>query len=122
MSYRNDRSDFKREYPFQSRIEESSRVLAKYPDRRPIICEKSNTQSDLPNIDKKKYLVPYDLTMGQFIYVIRKRMHLPPEQAIFLFVNNQIISGTSIIGHIYEYSKDADGFLYIQYARENTFG
>jgi GABA(A) receptor-associated protein len=116
------RTDFKRDYSFQSRLEESCRVLSKYPDRRPIICEKSNHQSDLPDIDKKKYLVPYDLTMGQFMYVIRKRMHLRPEEGLFLFTNNQIVSGSSIIGHIYEYSRDPDGFLYLHYAKENTFG
>jgi GABA(A) receptor-associated protein len=119
MSYT---TNFKREFSFQVRIEESSRVLAKYPDRRPIICEKAIHQNDLPDIDKKKYLVPYDLTIGQFIYVIRKRMNLRPEEGIFLFINNQIVSGTSIIGHIYEGSKDPDGFLYVKYTKENVFG
>ena len=119
MSYR---YDFKREFSFQNRLQESSRVLAKYPERRPIICEKAKHQNDLPDIDKKKYLVPYDLTMGQFIFVIRKRMRLKPEEGIFLFSNNKIVAGSTIIGHIYEYSKDPDGFLYIQYAKENTFG
>ncbi len=119
MTYR---SDFKREFSFQSRLEESSRVLFKYPDRRPIICEKSTRQPDLPDIDKKKYLVPYELTMGQFIYVIRKRMRLNSHDAIFLFVNDQIITGSAIIGHIYEHLRDPDGFLYIQYAKESTFG
>lgn len=38
-------------------------------------------------IDKKKYLVPADLTVGQFVYVIRKRIKLSPEKAIFIFVN-----------------------------------
>lgn len=113
---------FKQEFPFDKRLEESCRILIKYPDRRPIICEKAPNQKDLPNIDKKKYLVPYDLSMGQFIYVIRKRINLRPEEAIFLFVNNQIISGTSIIGQIYDYGKDPDGFLYIQYSKENVFG
>ena len=28
--------------------------------------------------------------MGQFIYVIRKRIKLPPERAIFIFVDNVI--------------------------------
>lgn len=122
MSYITETSDFKRQFSFKYRLEESSRVLTKYPDRIPIICEKSSNQKDLPTIDKKKYLVPNDLSMGQFIYVIRKRMNLRPEEAIFLFVNNQIISGTSLIGHIYDYEKDPDGFLYIQYAKENVFG
>lgn len=117
-----EKSEFKREFRFEDRLEESSRVLMKYPDRRPIICEKLSNQQNLPNIDKKKYLVPCDLTMGQFIYVIRKRMNLRSEEAIFLYANNKIISGTSIIGHIYQQDKDPDGFLYIQYTKENMFG
>ena len=31
-----------------------------------------------------------DLTVGQFIYVIRKRIKLPPERALFIFANNVI--------------------------------
>ena len=38
----------------------------------------------------RRYLVPADLTVGQFIYVIRKRIKLPPERAIFIFVDNVI--------------------------------
>jgi GABA(A) receptor-associated protein len=114
-------SDFKFDYSFEQRLEESSRVLIKFPDRRPIICERTR-KTDLPKIDKKKYLVPYELTIGQFIYVIRKRMQLKPEEAIFLFINNKTMSSNSIIGNVYEYEKDVDGFLYIQYTKESTFG
>lgn len=35
-----------------------------------------------------RYLVPADLTVGQFVYVIRKRIKLSPEKAIFIFVRN----------------------------------
>lgn len=52
-----------------------------------VICEKAD-RSDIPDIDKKKYLVPADLTVGQFVYVIRKRIKLSPEKAIFIFINN----------------------------------
>ena len=41
-------------------------------------------------LDKKKYLVPSDLTVGQFYFLIRKRIHLRPEDALFFFVNNVI--------------------------------
>lgn len=34
--------------------------------------------------------MPADLSVGQFTYVIRKRIRLPPEKAIFIFVNNYI--------------------------------
>ena len=39
-----------------------------------------------------RYLVPADLTVGQFVYVIRKRIKLEPEKAIFIFVNDVVPS------------------------------
>ena len=86
-----------------------------------MICERANKTS-IPNIDKKKYLVPADLTVGQFVYVIRKRIELPPEKAIFIFVNNQMPPTASMMSTIYEEQKSKDGFLYITYSGENTFG
>lgn len=35
-----------------------------------------------------RYLVPADLSVGQFVYVIRKRIKLSAEKAIFIFVDN----------------------------------
>lgn len=70
----------------EKRKAEAERIRQKYPDRIPVICEKVE-KSDIPTIDKKKYLVPADLTVGQFVYVIRKRIKLSPEKAIFIFVN-----------------------------------
>lgn len=37
-----------------------------------------------------RYLVPADLTVGQFVYVVRKRIKLSAEKAIFVFVNNTL--------------------------------
>lgn len=37
---------------------------------------------------ENRYLVPADLTVGQFVYVVRKRIKLSAEKAIFVFVNN----------------------------------
>jgi len=115
-------SKFKQSYAFKFRLDECNRIILKFPDRIPIICEKNPGIKDTPDIDKSKYLVPYDLTVSQFLLVIRKKMKLPPERAIFLFVNDKMISGTQIISTIYQYEKDPDGFLYIGYSSENTFG
>ena len=103
------------------RRSESDRIRAKYPDRVPVICERAD-RSDVPDIDKKKYLVPADLTVGQFIYVIRKRIKLPPEKAIFIFVDNVIPPTASLMSAVYEVQRDEDGFLYVTYSGENTFG
>ncbi|XP_038876334.1 autophagy-related protein 8f isoform X2 [Benincasa hispida] len=81
------KSYFKQEHDLEKRKAEAARIREKYPDRIPVIVEKAE-RSDIPSIDKKKYLVPADLTVGQFVYVIRKRIKLSPEKAIFIFVDN----------------------------------
>ena len=105
----------------EKRKQEAGRIRDKYPDRIPVIVEKAE-KSDIPDIDKKKYLVPADLTVGQFVYVIRKRIKLSPEKAIFVFVNNVLPPTAALMSSIYEEHKEDDGFLYIAYSGENTFG
>lgn len=100
---------------------ESTKIRTKYPERIPVIVEK-NQDSDIANIDKNKYLVPKDLTVGQLVYVIRKRIKMPPEMALFIFINNIIPPQYELISNIYDLYKDNDGFLYITYSGENTFG
>merc|ERR1711881_754216 len=78
---------YKQDHPFDKRSAEAARIREKYPDRIPVICEK-DPRSDIPPVDKRKYLIPMDLTVGQFVYVIRKRISIPPEKAIFIFVDN----------------------------------
>jgi GABA(A) receptor-associated protein len=114
---------FKNTNSFNDRKNETSTVLLKYPDKIPVICEKSVYASkDCPDIDKKKYLVPFDLTIGQFVYVIRKRLKLLPDKSIFIFINGFIPATSSLLYNIYNNNKDDDGFLYITYTLENTFG
>ncbi|CAM9512051.1 unnamed protein product, partial [Choristocarpus tenellus] len=108
---------------------------------------------------------------GQFVYVIRKRIKLDPEKAIFIFVKDNIpqtcectqltfivnplhptlytgffclchcyhvtlppptlhsclnyfcdCCSAALMSQVYEHQKDEDGFLYITYSGENTFG
>ncbi len=113
---------FKLQFTFDQRRSESKRIREKYPDRVPIICEKSPKHPTMPNLDKKKYLVPTDLTLAQFIYVIRKRLKLEASKALFLFIDGYILSSNLLLGDIYEEHSDIDGFLYIKYSEESTFG
>jgi GABA(A) receptor-associated protein len=100
---------------------ESARIRAKYPDRVPVIVEK-NESSDIADVDKKKYLVPSDLTVGQFTYVIRKRIELASDQALFILVNNTLPPTSTTMAQLYENEKDECGFLMVVYSAENTFG
>ena len=114
-------NSFKAKYPFEKRKAEAERVLAKYPDRIPIIVEQSSG-SKLSQIDKCKFLVPNDLTVGQFVYVIRKRIKLSPEKAIFLMVGSKLPPTSSLLSQVYKEDKDKDSFLYMTYSGENVFG
>jgi GABA(A) receptor-associated protein len=115
---------FSETFSVEQRTKESEKILAKYPNRIPVIVERSNTCSDeIPIIDKKKFLVPTDLTVGQFIYIVRKRIKIPSTKAIFLFTEKHTLPPTSsTMNTIYDNSKNADNFLYFTYHSETTFG
>lgn len=118
------------EVAFDRRTQEAHRIRAKYPNRIPVICEKA-PRSDLPEIDKKKFLVPMNMLVGEFKYIIHKHinqcaqlhgMALTHEKTIYLFVNNTAPKAGALIQEVYEAHMADDGFLYIEYSCENTLG
>ena len=112
---------YKKSNSFEKRENESNNIIKKYPDRIPIIVEKSY-HSNINVIDKSKFLVPKDMTLGQFVYIIRKRIDMKSSQALFIYINNILPPSNNLISTIYNENKDKDGFLYIKYTGENTFG
>lgn len=112
---------FKERYSLEQRRNEAERIRKKYPERIPVIVELAK-KSDLPPLDKCKYLVPEDVTVGQFIFIIRKRMKLSPEKAIFVFVNNTLPPTSFTLSQVYAEHKDECGFLFLTYSSESTFG
>ena len=114
-------SRYKAEHSLEFRKSEASKAVERYTDRLPIIVEKVEGSS-IPEIDRNKFLVPADISLGQFVLVVRKRVEIQPEQALFLFIGENIPSNTTIMSDLYAKHKDDDGFLYLCYAAENTFG
>ena len=113
--------NFKGSKSEEERLTDSTKIIGKYPDKIPVIVEKY-AKSSIKNIDKNKYLVSGDMTMSQFIYIIRKRIKLKSSEALFFFVNNILCNNSQSMIEIYNLYKDKDGFLYIEYSSENTFG
>lgn len=106
---------------FDKKLTESNRIREKYPERVPVIVGKAHG-STLNDIDKKKYLIPNDVTMGQFISIIRSRINISPDKAIFVFINNILPPTSSRMITLYEDMKNKDGFLYVYYNGESVFG
>ena len=113
--------DVRRDYPFERRLSDATRLREKHPDRVPVILSRAEN-SVVPESSKTKFLVPCDLTVGQFVYFVRKNIKLNPEQAIFIFVKNALPPISALMAEVYQNHKEDDGFLYITYSGENTFG
>ena len=114
---------FKEDHTFEARLKESNKIRDKFPGRIPLIAERAERCINIPEIDKCKFLAPCDLTIGQFIYIIRRRITLPSEKALFLFISGNVLPISSmLISEAYSIYADPDGFLYVRYSGENTFG
>ena len=111
---------FKKKNSFEKRLKESTNIRQTYPDRIPVICERKDKR--IPELDKKKYLVPFDLTMGQFSFIIRRRLRLSPEKAIFFHFRETLVPLSTSMNFLYDKCSDEDGFLYVLYSGENVFG
>ena len=76
---------FNEKYSFDSRQKESQKILLKYPSRIPIIVEKCKGCT-LNDIDKIKYLVPKDMYISQFVFVIKYNFHNLHIQSLLIFI------------------------------------
>jgi len=107
----------------QKTREETDKIMSRYPDRIPVLIKKNPNAHSTPDIDKSKYLVPVDMTVGQLMYVIRKRLKMNSEQALSLFVDNTVVCNSELVSTVYFYSHNTqDGFLHAMYSCENVFG
>ena len=142
---------YKHEHSLEQRRFESERIRRRYPDRIPVIvqpCSFSSISSSsilsnslfrsfsssssssschdwtLERLENEKFLVPSELSFGQFAYNIRRRLRLRAEHALFFYIGSYgkqpMLSSTMDI--LYNEHKDTDGFLYVCYADEKVFG
>ena len=70
-------------------------------------------------MDFEKFLVPKDLTISQFISVIKKR--LETDVQFDIICDNKKVDENSTIDKIYKIHKSEDGFLYLQYKIKKRF-
>jgi GABA(A) receptor-associated protein len=112
---------FQELHSFEFRKEESKRIRHKYKDRVPCIIQKSRV-SRLPPFSKIKYLVSSSSTMNDVVYYIRNHIKLEPHQSIFFTIKDNLLPISMQVSLIDKTYCDKDGFVYIYYSEESTFG
>jgi GABA(A) receptor-associated protein len=106
-------------------------ILTRNPNRVALICL-PGTKSKLKGLDKNKFLVPRDLTVSQFIFVLRSRMDknddiIKNKEAIYIYYRDRngkinIPSHSTLFGFLYDNNMEENKCLYIYYDKENVFG
>lgn len=114
---------FKQRKCLATRKDEVCNIRTKFPNKLPVIVERYIREKSLPLLDKTKFLVPFEFTLGQFLCLLRNKIDLEATQALFLLVAEKSMSCmSSSMGEIYSLYSDQDGFLYITYASQEVFG
>ena len=117
------------------RIAKAKEVLAKNPNRVPVILEVSH-KSKLPPLQKYRQLVPREYKLSQVISgAIRQVLTIPQDCSIFLYCNGTSGTNPTLLnagrrglirdmqaGEVYDKYKAKDGFLYLQYSEISTLG
>jgi GABA(A) receptor-associated protein len=107
---------------------EARRILAKYPDRLPVVL-RPGPRTEGPE-GPLKFLAPRSMPVGEFKYVVHK--HMKSQQStekeqlasstIYLLVGRNALQTGEAMESVYERYKSEDGFIYMTWNYENTLG
>lgn len=121
---------YEADVPFEKRCKESARIVERYPTRIPVVCERVPNfiqKNNLPELSKKKFLVPNTMTLSQFYCVLKQQIKEERPSAAnkslyFLLRNRRAPRMGRELKEIYAESKWEDGFLYLHFCEESLFG
>ena len=105
----------------------SNKLRIKHPDRVPVVVTKDPQNKSLESLQSTKYLIQDHITIGQFMYILRKRIHIDETVAFYLYVNTEndqylLNTNDEMIAIYNQYRNKKNGLLYLTYTGENVFG
>jgi hypothetical protein len=99
-------------------------LLTKYPDRVPIVLSSKTYIKGNP----LRFIVPLNLTVTQFMVLLRTKIELKQEEAIFIFVKDMqtgqdiMVQSSVTMESLYSQYKDKDNLLNLFFEKEAVFG
>lgn len=98
-------------------------IRHRFPNKVPLYVTRYVRDREVPVLGRTKFLVPQELTMSQFLYIIRTKMKLRDSQALYLLVNDKVLASHSMtMAQAYQQFRSHDGYLHITYAAQQVFG
>lgn len=67
-------------------------------------------------------LISKDFKVHRLLTLIRNKIHLNKEEALYLFSNNVLLQIGQKVGEVHENYKGEDGILRLEYYEYETFG
>ena len=103
----------------------------KYPNQVAVIVRRMEG-SALPELSSNKFIVPKDLSVAQWLYIMRRqKLKINETQNIYFFVDTglqsdgksvEIMNGVELMSQVFQKAKKEDGAMYVWYREEDTFG
>ena len=86
--------------------------------------EKHHKCTTIDDLANPKFLMPKSFLLGEVSLILRRKLALKKEDSLILFVNNgrDVVKNNEDLEMIYNQYKDEDGFLYLLFTQEETFG
>ncbi|KRX05593.1 hypothetical protein PPERSA_12771 [Pseudocohnilembus persalinus] len=113
-----------KERPFNERKDEAEKYIRKHPGFIPIVVER-NKKSKLPEVNfKNKYLLPGSFKLIQLNQILRTYIkEIKKEEALYIYANGTaLLTANQELETIYHNYKDEDGYLYLEYLEQQSFG
>jgi len=132
------RPSYTESVPLEYRITEAEKLLKRHPNCIPVILEPPQEGSSMANQlqfngakFQRKLLMPADITFRECC--VRVKKHLldsnairadPARDALYFYINRNFATClmNETLSTIYKIHRHSDGFLYVNFAKEATFG
>ena len=108
---------------FTARRKECVHLKSKYPDRAPFVIKRHLNSKNIADLEQSRFMLLKDQPMGMVIKLVRERLSLSPKESLYFFVKDGVVLSASMtVAEVYQLYTDEDGFAYLTYATQETFG
>lgn len=107
----------------KEKLELSNKLRKLYPHFIPTIIRRNDKENYLHDLDKQQFLIPADMSLGAFVNFLKRRLGVYSILSLWIYSNSNMLTDRSQkMSEIYDQYVEIDGFLYLTYKSEESFG